>query len=191
MDRTALVVHTALISLLVVAVWRLWVLARQVRRAGDAAASARSSVSSASASSAALSAYPVDVHAMSASSVVRVVAVNKDNSKPNQSPVQTVPLVMSRSPAADTLAGLVSSGAVEHIIAGAVMFEALPGGAWEPVEGSRWQRPQGMDTVLLWARPVTALDAKKMPFPALGGASAIQLPPAGPGGFVGCIVLAM
>lgn len=195
MEQWAVALHVTLIVLMMAAVWRVWVLGRQVRQAADAARSARTDVSDRNRGvGTALSAYPVSIHAASASAAVPVKKAKPDTPG-GAAPVSTaVPILMLNTPASVKLGEDVALGNVTHVVAGSVVFEVLPGAAWTAVPpggggGAAWSKPGNSSDVLVWGRPLSAQEAKRFPFPPLREDSAVQLGPP-EAGYSAALVLA-
>lgn len=187
MEQWAVALHVTLIVLMVIAVWRVWVLGRQVRSAGEAARSARITTSDRNRGvGTPLSVYPVNIHASSAADAVTIHKKRPD--KPGgPSPVsKAIPILMLNTPASVKFGDDVAQGYVTHAIAGSVLFEALPGQAWQ---GADWTRPNNSSDVLVWARPLSGDAAKKFPFPPLRDDEAVQLGPA-EAGYSAALVMA-
>lgn len=178
MERLAVALHVALLAMMVVTVWRVWVLGRQVRSAGDAARAARVSGSSDRGVGTALSVYPVQIHARSAASSVTVQKKRPEDPSGPAPVSKAIPILMLNSPSSVKFGDDVAQGYVTHAIAGSVLFETLPGEAWQGVAvggGQAWARPNNSSDVLVWGRPLSGDAANKFPFPPLRDDQVVQL----------------
>lgn len=163
-----------------------------MKKAGAAATSARSGLHERNKGiGTPVTVYPVDIHALSATSPIAIIQTRPDNPGDGKRTARAIPLVMISSPASNKLGDDVSIGAITYVIAGSVIFEVLPEGAWESGAEKKWTRPGNSSDVLIWAKPLSEDSVAMFPFPSLKNDSAIQLPTdLAEHGYVSSLVLA-